>query len=464
MDLSANQETQLTDELMLSSLTEEVNRVILSSPTLDKAMQVFMLGVQEMAGIQEMALFEIEPNNPYLKCIYAIGSAKKNARKEKVTRHANFLEKIWHSQSHYIVEKSSENDPFIFMDAEQYILIPLLIRDLITESAQLKPIGLLWLNISSPCPRVTGQVISHISSLAQQISMVLENFHIHEQLKNANTQLQSNNVELNKVNTALNRAHQKINLELEQARAVQDSLLPKHLPLFVKNRIATHYVPAGKVGGDYYDCFEIEPGRLAVVIADVSGHGMAAAMIMSMFKILLKNFSTSGESPAKILARINSAFLQEISGANFVTTFFAIYESHSRELQYCNAGHIQQWLQMESGDLKELASQSLFIGMFPDPMLKDCSIVLPEGVRLLLLTDGVTEAHNGEDQMFGMEAIKTLLKQSRAAKPEQALNDIIQALKIFQSPTGSSLEETPRIGGDKLSDLSDDITLVILDL
>jgi sigma-B regulation protein RsbU (phosphoserine phosphatase) len=308
----------------------------------------------------------------------------------------------------------------------------------------------------------------------------METYRIQRELANANAELKSSHARLNEAYMALSKAQKRIEDDLDRARNIQNSLLPAAFPTRILRRASSKYIPAGKVGGDYYDCWELEPGVLGMVIADVSGHGIAAALVMSMFKALLRNFATLDRSPAAALERINRTFLNQFGGAHFVTAYYAVFDQNSRKLTWCNAGHVAQYVLQyppppatdgpakEDGRgshilpkpvLEEMASQGLVLGIFPNTFIKDAVLDLAPDARLFLFTDGITEAHGDGGKMFGHEPIKDLALNLRDQHPAAVIDDLMKARDAF---LGAHATDDP--SARALDELSDDATLVILDL
>jgi sigma-B regulation protein RsbU (phosphoserine phosphatase) len=327
--------------------------------------------------------------------------------------------------------------------------------------------ALLWVDVTQTATPLTAQAISHVSGLAQKAGLVYEGFRNRHALSSANSELRKFNQELETALTALRRAQKKLNDDLNQARQLQDGLLPKTVPTQFLRGGAFRYVPAGEVGGDYYDCFQIDEKSLGLVVADVSGHGIAAALIMTMFKVLLKTLAQAGQSPAAILKQINATFCEELDGRHFVTVFLGIFDVETRKLTYSNAGHIPQLLirqpeAMCDLDMQEMTSQGMVLGMFPDPLLVEDSIHLPEPFRLVLFTDGISEAHGAHNAMFGMDRIRQVIRDTAHADAETAGTQLMNALAVF---SGAATPNTiAGQGPEDWEDLADDATLVILDL
>lgn len=451
----------LSKELVLSSLVHEVTRVMHAAATLDQAMQAFLLGAGELTGAQNMALLTLKEGQAQLTPTYALGLTPEARTAMAISPSAGPVKESLISQRHLLVEAAGADDPFRAAGAESYLLLPLTARIAETEAGGpscVLPVGILWLDATPPGPELTGQTISHLSSLAQQASLMMETWRAQRELASANAELKHANAKLNEAYAALSRAQRIIEKDLDRARSIQNNLLPAAFPDPLLGRAASRYIPAGMVGGDYYDCFELPGGRLGMVVADVSGHGIGAALVMSMFKVLLRSFSAQDPSPCSVLNRINATFMsQSLGAAQFVTAYYGIFDQQARTYTYCNAGHVAQLLRHaapgEAASLVEMPSQGLVLGMFDNTFLSEAVLQLPGEVRLFLFTDGITEAHGTSGGMFGVEPLKRLALEAASEPPAGVLDALMRARSDF---LGGSVQAT--------GELADDATVVIIDL
>ncbi|MDB5050420.1 MAG: Stage sporulation protein [Fibrobacteres bacterium] len=459
----------LSRELVLSSLVHEVTRVMHSAATLDQALEAFLLGITELTGAQNMALLGLKEGQPYLHPTHGLGLSREVMDRIRISPAIGTVHTALISHRHLLVENPAADDPFRVTGAESYLIMPLTTR--IAEATPdmpscILPMGALWLDTTPPGPELTGQTISHLSSLAQQAGLMMETWRAQKELAVANTELKQTNSKLNEAYAALSKAQKHIEKDLDRARVIQNNLLPTSFPNHLLRRIASKYIPAGMVGGDYYDCFELPSGNLGMVVADVSGHGIGAALVMSMFKVLLRTFSMqdgiSGQdaSPCSVLNKINATFMtQQLGAAQFVTAFYAIFDKGSRRLTYCNAGHVAQLVQQDPAGapkpdgLLEMPSQGLVLGMFATTFLSDASIDLAPEARVFLFTDGITEAHGINGKMFGVEPLRDLALVAGSDHPAALIDSL---MKLRSDYLGGS---TQAVG-----ELADDATLVILDV
>ncbi len=467
----------LSQELFLSAMVQEVTRVMLTAENLPRTLHTFLLGIAEIAGQRPMALFRIEGGQLTLETHFG-PQLRKRLKDFHPSPQFGRLAECLRSGHHIWVERQDAGDPFIALGSGGYLLLPLVVGGVTSgrESAR-RNLAVLWLDTSGETPPLTGQALSYVLSLSQLAALRVENFRVHREVQKANQGLQKANGKLELANHRLHLAQRRIDEDLNRARAIQGSLLPSQLPRERYRDLASRYIPAGKVGGDYWDCFELPEGKLGLVIADVSGHGISAALVMTMFKVLLKTFANSIESPSQVLRRVNDTFLSEISqGRHFVTAFYGVYDIASRRLTWTNAGHIAQIAtlpleatgmatgidkpdQVESWDLAkplaQLTSVGLVLGVFNETLIKDKVLDLPQGSRLLLFTDGIVEAHDPKGKMFGPARMNELALAMRGRSAEELATLIMQTWRQHQGP---------QIKGEEPDEAADDATLVILDL
>jgi len=209
---------------------------------------------------------------------------------------------------------------------------------------------------------------------------------------------------LSQRNQELQEAMQRINSELQATSQIQRALLPAELPELAGYEFAAHYQPSTECSGDFYDFFQLEDGRLCVVIGDVSGHGAPAMVAMALSHTLLQLEAPRASSPAQLLAIINRRMFVHLPTAQYVTMFVAMLDPASGRLEYSSAGHNPPvWIDRPQQEARFLERCEGFpvklVG--PEVDYSDQSIVLGRGQQLLLYTDGIIEAFNEEGEMYG---------------------------------------------------------------
>ncbi|GAA5027715.1 hypothetical protein GCM10011506_16100 [Marivirga lumbricoides] len=235
--------------------------------------------------------------------------------------------------------------------------------------------------------------------------------------------------------------------EMEIAKKVQQLLFPNYLPDQDNFKIAAHYSPHNTVGGDYYDWLEIDEERKFVCIADVSGKGVPAAILMSNFQASLRTLLRKTSDLEEIVHDLNHQVFESANGENFITFFMALIDMKKDHITYVNAGHNPPFLLNAEG-ITELNTGTLVLGAFKElPFLEIGHLDIKDGQKLFLYTDGLTEAFNEEDEEFGAEKLEEFLKANGNSSPSQIIADLLEHLNNFV--------------GERA--FSDDITLLVCD-
>jgi len=219
----------------------------------------------------------------------------------------------------------------------------------------------------------------------------------------------------------------EIQRELELARRIQLSLLPAAFPESAAFRIAARYVPMNSVAGDLYDVIASDPCRIGLLIADVSGHGVPAALIASMVKMAAVSQRDHAAHPSRLLTGMNRALCNNTQG-QYVTGAYVWLDAESRELRYAAAGH-PSMLRLRNGQVTEIAENGLLLAAVESAAYTEVAVPLKAGDRLLLYTDGLVEARNGDGKLFGEEALMRELQQSAAIEPAKAVDGIIASVE-----------------------------------
>jgi serine phosphatase RsbU (regulator of sigma subunit) len=208
--------------------------------------------------------------------------------------------------------------------------------------------------------------------------------------------------------------------DIALASDVQRRLLPDAPPRLECADIVASSIPARRIGGDYYDFIELRDGRTGIALADVSGKGVAAALIMAVVQASLRIISSEDDAPPpRLVARMNEFVYRSTSASKYATFFYAQLDAQRRQLRYVNAGHNAPYLFRAnhrstadaSSDIQQLSVGGTVVGMFPEMGYEEATVELYPGDVLLAFTDGVPEAHNPENEEFGEDRLQQLLRQ-----------------------------------------------------
>jgi serine phosphatase RsbU (regulator of sigma subunit) len=242
------------------------------------------------------------------------------------------------------------------------------------------------------------------------------------------------------------RERERIEQELRTARIIQQTFLPKGTPPLAGWCLTQYYQPAREVGGDFYDFLSLPDGHLGVVIGDVTGKGIPAALLMTASRTILRTVAQQPASPGEVLAQVNQLLLDDMPEGMFVTCFYAILDPESGRLRYANAGQDLPAIRRAGGEVGELRATGMPLGLLPDTLYEEGETALAPGDLLVFYSDGLVEAHNPEHEMFGVARLRSLLAETLPGG-SAVLRRIQDALATF---TGAGWEQ------------EDDVTLVAL--
>lgn len=219
--------------------------------------------------------------------------------------------------------------------------------------------------------------------------------------------------------------------EREDARLIQRALLPASLPPIGCCEMAALWQPASDFGGDCYDALPLGGGRIAISIADVSGKGLPAAFLMSNLQASTRAFSMQHSSPRGVAASINRALCANWSLRKYATFFYAVIDCPSRTITFSNAGHNPPVLVRADGSVERLSTGGIALGMFEHAAYEQHELAVRPGDRLVLFTDGLTEAENAEGVDFGDDRLVDTIVTHRDRPASELLNAVFERAREF---------------------------------
>ena len=237
---------------------------------------------------------------------------------------------------------------------------------------------------------------------------------------------------------------ERMEQEMRVATLIQQQFLPRELPNLPQWQIAAYYGPARAVGGDFYDFIEMPGGRIGIAVGDVTDKGVPAALVMARTHSILRAEASRSESPGAILARANELLVPEMPARMFVTCLFAILDPETGHIVLANAGHNLPYIRTDEG-VVELRATGMPLGLMPDIKYDETEGVIGPGSNVLLYSDGLVEAHDTTQQMFGFPRLREAMTVDDAGS--ELLDRLLEDLHTF---TGPDWEQ------------EDDITLVTL--
>lgn len=237
--------------------------------------------------------------------------------------------------------------------------------------------------------------------------------------------------------------------ELEAARQLQFSILPSTIPEMLSLRIAATYKPMTAVAGDFYEFLPVDECRAGFFIADVSGHGVPAALIASMIKVAVQTVAASADRPDEVLRQLGEILHRQLRG-QFVSAAYLWMDTETCNARYSAAGHppLLCWRQAE-GVLTRIESNGLLFGVLPGGDYPVCDIPFSRGDRFLLYTDGVVEPENAAGEAFGDNHMEHVIHESRSVSPSELSERVLAGVRAWQPPSATQ---------------HDDITLIVVDV
>ncbi len=237
---------------------------------------------------------------------------------------------------------------------------------------------------------------------------------------------------------------ERLEQEMRVATLIQQQFLPRELPNLPQWQIAAYYGPARAVGGDFYDFIEMPGGRIGIAVGDVTDKGVPAALVMARTHSILRAEATRSDSPGAILARANELLVPEMPARMFVTCLFAILDPATGHVVMANAGHNLPYIRTDDGVI-ELRATGMPLGLLPGTRYEETEGVIAPGSNVLLYSDGLVEAHNPDQEMYGFPRLREEMRVDDAGS--ELLDRLLDTLHRF---TGPDWEQ------------EDDITLVTL--
>ncbi len=307
----------------------------------------------------------------------------------------------------------------------------LIVRSLVLVPIRFKEKNLGVLAVANPADGLSFNEtdFSLVDSLAEQAGLAIHNADI------MNLQIEKN----------------KLDLDLSLASNIQGMLLPKNFPQKPGLEVDARYLPAQKVGGDLYDIFSVGADKIGVAIADVSGKGIPASLLMAICQSNLRHFAKNCRSPARVLTRLNAVLSDEMRKDMFVTLVYAIVDPSKNELIIARGGHELPLLGHKDEETnlfrtRTIGSEGMALGMVPpalfDEVIEDKVIPFHKGDVFVLYTDGVTEATNFEGTEFTTERLADLVKQLRNSSAVEINDGILDRVARFSGPDGQTDDVT----------------------
>lgn len=341
------------------------------------------------------------------------------------TRIAQFLKEKFLITKYPSIEQADFK--VVFPDAKAERLISEGVYTIIPMMVKSKIVGLLLFGLKHSGSHFAGKDLELLWAAANQAAISIENARLYKS-------------EVEK---------QKIERDLDLARRIQQGLLPQCIPDMNGLDICGEMIPAMQVGGDYFDLIQISDSKLFVVVGDVSGKGLSASLYMTKLQTMIKLNCTEDKSPKEILIDVNRRIYEEIDRSSFVTITLALFDLNKRTLKFCRAGHMPV-LMATNGTVQSYRTQGLGVGIekgivFEKSLVEE-EVKLSPGQIYAFFTDGVTEAMNENNELFGDENLNAILKNKSEARSSDILYEIWSSINSFRGN----------------AEVNDDMTMVVV--
>lgn len=307
-------------------------------------------------------------------------------------------------------------------------VVGLLILAVVSFGTVMVATGIVYWLLMGPAARTQANVSADIRLGTVVTFIVAVVYQLYASMK---TGLETRNVVLQQaIQTGTSQLEQQ-EKELETAREIQARLIPSQIPQLPNLEIVGSYQPARAVGGDYFDVIKFSETRVAVCVADVVGKGIAAALLMANVQAVVKAFASETAAPSEICGRLNRVLCGNLAPDKFVTFFICVIDTVTRTLSYSNAGHCFPLLHRCRGDLEVLGEGGIVLGIRPDSRYQDFVVRFDPGNKVLLFTDGITEATNTAGEEYGETRLRNRLDADSNSDTATLHGKLIQDVSDF---------------------------------
>jgi len=286
-----------------------------------------------------------------------------------------------------------------------YTIIPMIIKS--------HPVGLLLFGLKHSGAQFGGKDLELLNAAAGQSAISIENARLYK-------------TESDKL---------RIERDLDLARRIQEGLLPRCIPSLNGLDICGQMTPAMQVGGDYYDLIQVSDNQVFIVVGDVSGKGLSASLYMTKLQTMMQLACVAGKSPKEVLVEINRRMFESMEKSWFVTMTLALFDTEKHTVSFCRAGHVPVVV-TENGIIELHKTQGLGVGLEKGPLfektLVEQQLQLRQGQVYLFFSDGITEAMNEQQDLYGEENLSELLRKKAGERASGIVNSLWDELKLYR--------------------------------
>ncbi len=402
------------EEAYVSTALLQVSEVVGRSTDVEETLATIVRITPILVGVETCAVLLWDQESAHLvpSQQYGLGREERAAFGElRIPRDSELVRELLAGRASVALEDGEEFRGIVsVLRREALMALPM------TSKGDL--LGIMIVNYAGPEHRANERLMTILSGIAGQAAIAVENDRLLQEVAE----------------------QERMRQELEVAKRIQTSFLPECCPVVPGWELAVHWRSAREVGGDFYDFIPLPaqlgeeggPGRMGLVVADVADKGVPAALFMALSRTLLRTSSMDGRSPAAAIARTNDLILADARSDLFVTLFYAILQPKSGEMTYVNAGHVPPLVvRADQGTAEELRVPGMALGILANERFGEHTSHLKPGDALIMYTDGVIDAMNAEQEMFGLERLKRLAHDHRHEQAQQLAETINDAVSDF---------------------------------
>lgn len=280
--------------------------------------------------------------------------------------------------------------------------------------------------------RFDQYIVESIRDTTKELTLIDEIKKQQQTLEEKQRQMSLLNKDLLRMNEKFKEAQRTIDNELRQVGEIQASLLPESLPDIPAYDFGAFYTPAEHAGGDYYDCIEMSNGYWGFGIADVSGHGIPASVIMAITRAIMRSYTYDIVASSEALAMVNEILCDNIHTNDFVTMFYIVLDSKTGRCNFASAGHNPLLFYDKSEMLvRKITVQGLFLGAFTSVDYAQGEFFIDEGDIVFMYTDGLNEAMNGQREQYGYDRLISKIMMFSEMPVKEMIENIVEDVKLF---------------------------------
>lgn len=399
---------QFAYQKVLIQFSNDVSTVVGTDKILDLTTQTFI----DALKIEKFGILLKDYNKDVLVLARGIGFKNQNCFIEKSNLVSIYKEKSLTSNYPVIEQQDFEK---VFPGKSErlieegiYSIIPMIVKS--------KVVGALLFGLKYSGSKFGGKDLELLTAAANQLAVSLENARLYK-------------TEAEKI---------RIERDLDLAKKIQQSLLPKCIPDIKGLDICGEMFPAMQVGGDYFDLIPLSDTKLFVAVGDVSGKGLSAALYMTKLQTMIQISTQSNNSPKEILTEINKRLYESMERSWFITMTLALFDSENGTVKFCRAGHMPL-ITASNGTVESIKTEGIGLGLEKGEIfertLQEVELKIETNQIFAFVSDGITEAMNDKDEMFGEEKLNGILKGKSNNRSAEVMNKIWSEVKLFRGNT-----------------------------